>query len=91
MASDDYHCSGTVENVAYNYNTNWPCFVALSGSCNSNFYTSQNVAQCEFAERAKLLGKPLHMYGDYERKRLWVITWDGTGGIFSNPREMNND
>lgn len=83
----DYDIEGPVENVIY-VTGGYPCYVALSaGGGRQYFYhAASNVAQCEFAERAKNSGKKVKLYGkigdDTSNNGVLGIEYAGTKAKF---------
>lgn len=65
-AAYDYEIEGPVENVIYVTSKPFPCYIALSyGGIRQYFYhAASNIAQCEFAERCKITGYHVKIYGE---------------------------
>lgn len=58
---------GPVENVIYVGTDNVPCYIAMSaGGDKQYFYNgAYHFEQCQLAERAKIMGRDVKIYGTY--------------------------
>lgn len=63
----NYTLIGTVESVIYNNNDEYPCYIAVAVNHNNPrsvyYYASTELENCRFAERCKLAGIFVKIYG----------------------------
>lgn len=64
----DYVVTGHVENVFYGSSKEWPCYVSVRTSDENNtnalfYHAANNIPICEFAERTRLKGGEVNLYG----------------------------
>lgn len=65
VSAYNYEIEGPVENVIY-VRGRHPCYIALSSGGTRQYYyhAAYNIAQCDFADRCRLAGYDVKIYGE---------------------------